>query len=47
VDPLTYEYAGDLTLNGEFAQASYIAGDGDSFSVRRIITGISRLPAYF
>jgi hypothetical protein len=47
VDPLTYEYAGDLTLSGEFAQASYIAGDGDSFSVRRIITGISRLPAYF
>jgi hypothetical protein len=47
VDPLTYEYAGDLVLDGEFAQASYIAQDGDSFSVRRLITGISRRPAYF
>jgi hypothetical protein len=36
-DPLTYEYAGDLVLDGEFAQASYIAQDGDSYSVRRLI----------
>ncbi|MGB8852264.1 MAG: hypothetical protein WCC69_01705, partial [Pirellulales bacterium] len=47
VDPLTYEYAGDLVLDGEFAQASYIAQDGDSYTVRRIISNITPRPAFF
>ena len=37
VDPLTYELAGNVTLDGEFAEASYIAQDGDQFGLKKVL----------
>jgi len=48
VDPLTYELVGNVTLDGEFAEASYIAQDGDQFGLRRVLNPLNRvLNTYF